>query len=155
MVDRSMDPTSVEELATENPSEWASKHIRQYLDTDGQDVDHRLADNMILLYTKGSRTGNIRRHPIVHLPDGDDLIVIASKGGAPDNPQWFLNLRANPRVWVRRKSDVFEAKAKILEGEEHQEMWRRVTDWAPGFQEYQDRTERQIPLVRLSPVTAP
>jgi deazaflavin-dependent oxidoreductase (nitroreductase family) len=150
-----MNLKTVEELATENPSEWASKHIRQYLESDGEDVDHRLADNMILLYTKGRKSGKIRRHPIVHLPDGDDLIVIASKGGAPKHPHWFLNLRANPQVWVRRKSDIFDAEAEILDGEEYEQMWRRVTDWAPGFQEYQDRTERQIPLVRLSPVPAP
>ena len=150
-----MQPSAVEDLATENPSEWASKHINQYLESDGRDVDHRLADNLILLYTTGRKTGKIRRHPIVHLPDGDDLIVIASKGGAPTNPHWFHNLRANPQVWVRRKSEVFEAEAKILDDEEYGEMWRRITDWAPGFQEYQDRTERQIPLVRLTPVRAP
>lgn len=150
-----MDPATVEDIATENPSEWASKHIRQYLSTDGEGVEHRLADNMILLYTKGRKTGKIRRHPIVYLPDGGDLIVIASKGGAPKNPEWFLNLKANPQVWVRRKSEVFEAEADIVDNGEYEEMWRRVTDWAPGFQEYQDRTERQIPLVRLSPVQAP
>lgn len=149
-----MDLKTIDELATDNPSEWASKHIEQYLASDGEKVDHRLADNMILLYTKGRKTQKVRRTPIVHLPDGDDLIVIASKGGAPRHPEWFLNLRDDPQVWVRHKSDVFEAGAEILEGEEYEEMWRRITDWAPGFQEYQDGTERQIPLVRLTPVRA-
>lgn len=149
-----LDLRTIDELATDNPSEWASRHIRQYLESDGLDVDHRLADNMILIYTKGRKTGEIRRTPIVHLPDDDDLIVIASKGGAPRHPEWFLNLRANPQVWVRRKSKVFEAGAEILDGKEYERMWRRVTDWAPGFQEYQDRTKRQIPLVRLTPVRA-
>ena len=150
-----MDLRTIDELATDNPSEWASKHIEQYLASDGEEVDHRLADNLILLYTTGRKTGKVRRTPIVHLPDGDDLIVIASKGGAPRNPEWFFNLRDAPQVWVRRKSQVFEAEAGILDGEEYDEMWRRVIDWAPGFQEYQDRTERQIPLVRLTPVKAP
>lgn len=113
-----------------------------------------MAERIILLYTKGRKTGEIRRVPIVHLPDGEDLIVIASKGGAPRHPEWYLNLEADPQVWVRRKSDVFEARAGILEGEEYQQMWSRVIDWAPGFQTYQDRTERQIPLVRLSPLPA-
>lgn len=57
-------------------------------------------------------------------------------------------------MWVRRKSEVFEAGATVLHDAEHEEMWRRVIDWAPGFQKYQDRTERQIPLIRLSPVAA-
>jgi deazaflavin-dependent oxidoreductase (nitroreductase family) len=145
---------TIDDLATENPSEWASQHIRQYLESNGQDIDHRLADNMILLYTKGRKSGKIRRHPIVHLPDGEDLIVIASKGGAPRHPEWYLNLESDPQVWVRRKSDVFEATAEILKGEEHEQMWSRVTDWAPGFQQYQDRTQRRIPLIRLRPVRA-
>ena len=149
-----MDLKTIDDAATENPSEWASKNIEQYLRSDGEDVQHPMADRMILLYTKGRKTGKIRRTPIVHVPDGDDLIVIASKGGAPKNPEWFLNLQADPQVWVRHKSDVFEARAEILEGEEHQEMWQRVTDWAPGFQAYQDRAERKIPLIRLSPVRA-
>jgi deazaflavin-dependent oxidoreductase (nitroreductase family) len=104
---------------------------------------------MILLYTKGRKSGSIRRVPVVHLPDGDDLIVIASKGGAPDHPHWFLNLRDDPQVWVRNKSDLFEARASVLEDEEHHQMWERVTEWAPGFQDYQDKTERLIPLIRL------
>ncbi|MGH8944550.1 MAG: nitroreductase family deazaflavin-dependent oxidoreductase [Acidimicrobiia bacterium] len=149
-----MDLRTIDDVATENPSEWASKNIEQYLRSDGEHVQHPMADRMILLYTKGRKTGKIRRTPIVHLPDGDDLIVIASKGGAPKHPEWFLNLRGDPQVWVRRKSEVFEAGAEILEGDEYEEMWRRVTDWAPGFQTYQDRTERRIPLVRLTPVRA-
>lgn len=149
-----MDLTTIDDVATENPSPHASKNIEQYLRSDGQDVEHPMADRMILLYTKGRRTQKVRRAPVVHLPDGDDLIVIASKGGAPTHPEWYLNLRDDPQVWVRRKSDVFEATASILEGDEYEQMWQRVIDWAPGFQEYQDRTERQIPLVRLMPKAA-
>lgn len=149
-----MDLKTIDDRATENPSPWATQHIDQYLESDGEEVDHRLAKNMILLYTKGRKTGRLRRTPIVHLPDEDDLIVIASKGGAPTHPEWFLNLRDDPQVWVRHKAQVFEAGAEILQGKEYEEMWRRVTDWAPGFQTYQDRTKRTIPLVRLTPVIA-
>jgi deazaflavin-dependent oxidoreductase (nitroreductase family) len=142
----------IEQRAIDNPQPWARAHVEQYLDTDGAEVDHPLSDNLILLYTRGRRSGEIRRVPVVHHPDGDDLIVIASKGGAPQHPDWFFNLRSDPRVWVRRKSEVFEATASILEGDEHDEMWSRITEWAPGFQRYQERTERQIPLVRLRAV---
>jgi deazaflavin-dependent oxidoreductase (nitroreductase family) len=144
--------SEIEDQAVDNPQPWARKNIEQYLASDGAAVEHPRANRMILLYTKGRKSGNIRRVPIVHLPDGDDLIVIASKGGAPLHPEWFLNLRDDPQVWVRNKSDFFEATATILDGDEHREMWRRVTEWAPGFQDYQDNTERQIPLIRLSRV---
>lgn len=142
----------VEQQAIDSPQTWARQHIEQYLATDGQEVDHPLADRLILLYTKGKVSGQIRRVPVVHLPDGDDLIVIASKGGAPENPSWYYNLEADPQVWVRNKDDFYEAQAEILDGDEYETMWERVVSWAPGFQKYQDRTERRIPLVRLRPV---
>ena len=144
-----MSAIEIESQAVDTPQPWARKHIEQYLRSDGSEVDHPLADNLILLYTKGRKSYRIRRVPVVSYPEGEDLIVIASKGGAPKHPAWFLNLRVTPQVWVRRKSDFFEATATILEGNEYHEMWTRIVDWAPGFQNYQDRTERQIPLVRL------
>jgi deazaflavin-dependent oxidoreductase (nitroreductase family) len=144
--------SQIEKQAIDNPRPWVRNHIQQYLRSDGAEVDHPMADDLILLYTKGRKSGKIRRVPVAHYSDGDDLIVIASKGGAPEHPAWFLNLRDDSQVWVRRKSEIFEARASALEGEEYDEMWARVTDWAPGFQKYQDKTERQIPLVRLRQV---
>lgn len=141
--------SQIEGQAVDNPQPWARKNIEEYLASNGAKVDHPMAGDMILLYTRGRKTGQIRRVPVVHYPDGEDMIVIASKGGAPEHPAWFLNLRDHPQVWVRHKSELFEARASVLEGREYEEMWDRVTDWAPGFQQYQDRTERQIPLVRL------
>ncbi|MEX0946013.1 MAG: nitroreductase/quinone reductase family protein [Acidimicrobiia bacterium] len=144
----------IEKQAIDNPQPWARQHIDQYLASEGRDVDPPLAERLILLYTKGKKSGRIRRVPVVHFPDGDDLIVIASKGGAPQHPSWFFNLKTDPQVWVRNKASLFEARAEILHGEEHENMWARVVKWAPGFQQYQDRTERQIPLVRLRRIGA-
>lgn len=144
--------TQIEDRAVDVRAQWARDHVEQYLRTDGREVDHPMAEHLILLYTKGRKSGQIRRVPVVHYRDGHDLIVIASKGGAPQHPDWFFNLREDPQVWVRRRSELFEARAEVLEGDDHRDMWRRVTDWAPGFQKYQDKTERRIPLVRLRPV---
>lgn len=141
--------TDIEKQAVDNPQPWAREHIEQYLRSEGAEVDHSLAERMILLYTKGRKTGKIRRVPVVHLPDGGDLVVIASKGGAPQHPAWYFNLAADPQVWVRRRSEFFEARAEILEGADYEELWARIVEWAPGFQKYQDRVQRRIPLVRL------
>jgi deazaflavin-dependent oxidoreductase (nitroreductase family) len=144
--------TEIEEQAVDNPSPYAGAHIAQYLESDGEEVDHPMADALVLLHTTGKRTGRIRRTPLAAFEDGDDLIVIASKGGAPVHPSWFWNLKADPTVWVRQKKDFFEAEAEPLQGDEYDEMWRRVTKWNPNFQAYQDKTERVIPLVRLTRV---
>lgn len=149
MRDERLTLDEVEQLAVDSPQPWARQHIAQYLASQGQSVDHPLADRLILLYTKGSKSGVIRRLPVAHLPDGDDLIVIASKGGAPRHPSWYFNLKSDPQAWVRNKTEFFEAQAEILSCEEYEAMWERVVAWAPGFQKYQDRTARQIPLVRL------
>jgi len=141
--------TEIEEKAVDSPVPWVREHIEQYLASDGADVDFQMRENLILLYTRGRKTGQIRRVAVVHYPDGDDLVVIASKGGAPEHPAWYLNLRDDPRVWVRQKSEFFPAVASDLEGEEYQTMWKRITDWNPSFQEYQDNTERRLPMVRL------
>lgn len=144
--------STIEARAIDSPLPWAQGHIRQYLESDGARVDHPMADALILLYVKGKKSGQIRRVPVAHYADGESLIVIGSKGGAPDHPSWYLNLRHDPQVWVRRRSEFFEARAEDLEGEEYERMWETITAWVPGFGEYRTKTSRRIPLVRLRPV---
>lgn len=147
-----MELHEIETTAVDSPSPWAQKHVAQYLASEGKQIDHPMADRLILLYVKGRKSGSIRRVPLVHFPDGDDLLVVASKGGAPENPHWYRNLVDDPRVWVRYKDDFFEARAEVLAHEERTPAWKRITDEAPGFGEYQAKVERTIPVVRLSRV---
>ena len=144
--------SDIERQAVDNPSPWARNHIAQYLESDGREVDHPMADSLVLLYTRGKRSGEIRRTPLAAFEDGDSLVVIASKGGAPEHPSWYWNLKADPTVWVRDKADFYEARAEVLDGDEHADMWARIVAWAPGFQTYQDKVDRTIPLVRLNRV---
>ena len=141
--------SDIEQQAVDNPSPYAKTHIGQYLESDGQDVDHPMADDLILLHTTGKRSGQIRRTPLASYDDGGDLIVIASKGGSPEHPSWYWNLQADPTVWVRDKAEFYEARAEVLGEAERAEVWPRVTAWNPNFQAYQDKTDRTIPLVRL------
>ncbi len=141
----------IEARAVDPTAPWAIEHIRQYLATDGGRVDHPHADVLILLYTTGRTSGKIRRVPVVHVPDGDDLLVVASKGGAPVHPEWYHNLVADPRVWVRRKAQFFAAVATTLDAEARAAVWARIVAAVPMFGEYEARTERQIPVVRIAP----
>jgi deazaflavin-dependent oxidoreductase (nitroreductase family) len=141
----------IEARAKDLPSDWVQGHVRQYLESDGAEVDHPAADRLILLYTTGRRSGDIRRAPLVSFGDGDDLIVVASRGGAPSHPHWYLNLTADREVWVRRRHRFFPATATVLDGEERDEHWRRIVSLMPTFGRYQEKAGRQIPLVRLAP----
>lgn len=140
----------IESRATDPKSPWAVRHIEQYLATDGAEVDHPSADRLLLLYTKGRRSGAIRRTPVVHFPDGDTMLIVASKGGAPDHPLWYRNLVEDPEVWVRFKGDFFAARAEVLGPQERPAAWQTITARSPAFADYQAKTEREIPVVRLT-----
>lgn len=145
---------TIEDIATDPPRPHAAKHVRQYLESDGASVDHPAAGHLILLYTTGRHSGNIRRTPVRYFEVGDDLVVAASFGGAPEHPDWYQNLLADPRVWVRRDAELYEATAQPVESEERERLWDAViVRQSPQFADYQAKTERVIPLVRLVATT--
>ena len=143
---------SVEERATVNPSPRAEEHIQKYLVSDGRDVDHPAGDRLILLYTTGRKSGEIRRVPLGSFPDGDTLVVIGSNAGRPQQPQWYMNLVADPTVWVRKQSDLYQAEASVLPAQDRQVFWDDLTARMPMFAEYQENAGRELPLIRLTRV---
>ena len=104
---------------------------------------------MLLLTTTGAKSGQPRTSPMVYTTDGDRMIVIASKGGAPTNPAWFHNLVANPIVAVERGTEQFQARATVPDTAERDRLFNQMATIMPGFAEYQRNTTRQIPVVVL------
>jgi deazaflavin-dependent oxidoreductase (nitroreductase family) len=104
---------------------------------------------ILLLTTTGAKSGEKRTSPVVFTRDGDRLVIIASKGGAPQSPDWFHNLKANPTVTIELPDETFEARAVVTEGGERDRLFRAQADLMPNFDEYQKNTTRQIPVVVL------
>jgi deazaflavin-dependent oxidoreductase (nitroreductase family) len=104
---------------------------------------------LLILTTKGAKTGMPREHALAYSTDGDRLVVIASKGGAPTNPNWYHNVVANPDVTVEIGSDKFQAKAIVTEGEERQRLFDNQAAIMPGFADYQRNTTRVLPVIAL------
>lgn len=104
---------------------------------------------ILVLTTRGAKTGKRRQVPIVPLVEGDNVYVIASLGGAPSNPAWFNNLKANPDVEVQWYADKYRARAEILPEPERSAVWARVVAAMPGFGDYQKKTSRVIPVIQL------
>ena len=104
---------------------------------------------IVLLTTKGAKTGAIHTTPLVHTRDGDRYVVIASKGGAPTNPEWYHNLVANPTVTVEVGPEKFEARATVAQGQERDRLFNAQAALMPGFATYQRNTTRRIPVVVL------
>jgi deazaflavin-dependent oxidoreductase (nitroreductase family) len=107
---------------------------------------------MLLLHHVGARTGLERVNPLVYLRDGDDLVVAATKGGAPMHPDWYHNLKAHPRVLVEVGTEVFSVDAVEVTGDERDGLYRRLAQMRPAFAGYEKRTDRVIPVFRLTGV---
>src|SRR5712692_11409649 len=104
---------------------------------------------ILLLHTTGAKTGAERVNPLVYHADGDRLVVFASKGGAPTNPDWYHNLVAHPRVTVEVGTETYEATATPLTGEERDRLYAKQASLYPQFGEYQARATRKIPVIAL------
>ena len=104
---------------------------------------------LVLLTSTGAKSGQKHTTPLVYTRDGDRVVIIASMGGAPKHPAWFLNLRANPDVTLEIGTEKFEAKASVAEGAERERLYAAQAAMMPAFTEYQQKTTRQIPVVVL------
>jgi deazaflavin-dependent oxidoreductase (nitroreductase family) len=104
---------------------------------------------MVLITTTGAKSGQPRTAPLVYLPDGDRIVIFASKAGAPTNPDWYHNLKADPRVTVEVGEDTFETTAVEVTGDERDRLYAEQAKRMPGFQEYADKTSRIIPVIAL------
>ena len=106
---------------------------------------------MLLLHTTGAKSGQPRVNPLVYLPDGERYVIIASKGGAPDDPQWYRNLLANPDVEIEVGTETVPVRAREITGPERDELYARQVERRPAFAEYEQRTQRKIPVIALEP----
>ncbi len=104
---------------------------------------------LILLTTTGAKSGQPRIAPLAHTTDGDHIVIIASKAGAPTNPDWYHNLVAHPEVMVERGTEKYQARARIAEGAERERLYNQMAAQMPGFAGYQQKTTRVIPVVVL------
>jgi deazaflavin-dependent oxidoreductase (nitroreductase family) len=128
---------------------FGDEHVKRYEETDGQEGHDWEGTQTLILTTTGRKSGELRPMALIYGQHGDDYLVVASKGGAPQHPAWYLNLDANPDVDVQVWGDKFKAHARTATPEEKQELWPIMTKEWPSYDEYQTKTDRQIPLVVL------
>jgi F420H(2)-dependent quinone reductase len=124
-------------------------HVWLYRSSGGKRGARMANHDLVLLTTKGRKTGAQRTVPVMSFEDGSDRLVVASKGGAPQDPAWFLNLEADPSVSVQLGPEVYAAKAVVVDAQERERLWQKVVSEAPQFASYEKKTSRSIPIVRL------
>jgi deazaflavin-dependent oxidoreductase (nitroreductase family) len=133
---------------------YGQEHVRRYQETDGEVGYIWNGVPTLILTTTGRRSGSRRSTPLIVGRDGDDHVVVASKGGAPDHPAWYLNLVDRPEVEVQVGADRFRARARTAEPGERERLWKLMTGIWPAYDDYQRKTDREIPVVVLERVNA-
>lgn len=137
------------------PSPWdrAADQVRQYEESGGAEGNALDGKPVVILTTKGRKTGKLRKTPLIRVEHDGTYAVVASMGGAPQHPVWYLNLVADPAVTLQDGEQVLDLRARTASPEEKREWWPRLTAvWAP-FDDYQAKTERDIPVVILEPAS--
>lgn len=151
-----MDKSSPAPSSTKLPG-WIADHLRRYLATNGADGylwDAKLGGGeglvpTLLLTTTGRKSGRPLTMPLIFGMSGKHYVLVASKGGAPQHPAWYLNLAANPEVGVQVKAEKFKARARTATGAERTRLWEQMVALYSPYADYQKKTDRQIPVVVL------
>jgi deazaflavin-dependent oxidoreductase (nitroreductase family) len=128
---------------------WNDRIIEEFRANDGRVGGPFEGAPILLLHHTGARTGAARVNPLAYQADGDRFVVFGSKGGAPTNPDWYHNLRANPQASIEVGTETIPVRAKVAEGNERERIWNRQKELMPGFAAYEQRTRRQIPVIIL------
>jgi proline iminopeptidase len=137
---------------------WQQRHVEAYLKSDGREghlVDFGLPGvpeiSTLLLQTTGRKSKDSKMAPLIYGRDGERFIIVASKGGAPDHPAWFLNLREQPEIRFQVADKKYRGVARIISGEERERLYRMMAKLYPPYDDYQAKTAREIPVVALEP----
>lgn len=131
----------------DSPTGWVAQHIRRYLKTDGRSGHKWYGMNTLLLTTRGRKTGKLRRTALIYGLDGDRYLVVASNGGAPNHPSWYLNLVVHPEVELQVGAAKFAARARTATAEEKPRLWQLMASILPQYNSYQEKAGRDIPVV--------
>jgi deazaflavin-dependent oxidoreductase (nitroreductase family) len=132
------------------PDNWNQKIIEEFRASGGKVGGYFEGAHMVLIHHIGARSGIERVNPLTYVPDGQDMVVAATKGGSATHPDWYYNLKAHPRIQAEVGTETVPVEATEVTGQERDEMWRRLVELRPGFAEYEKKTDRVFPMFRLT-----
>ncbi len=140
------------EAVVDSPVGWVADHIKRYVASDGEDGHLWRGVQTALLTTRGRKSGKLHRTALIYGQDGDRYLLVASQGGAPKHPAWYLNLTDQPEVELQVGADKFTGIARTANAEERAKLWSTMTGLWPAYEDYQRKTDREIPLVIIDRV---
>lgn len=136
-------------MAERNVNDWNSQIIEEFHANGGKVGGPFEGGNLLLLTTTGAKSGQQRTNPLAYFPDGNRMFIVASKAGAPTNPDWYYNLLAHPTAKVEVGTEEFQVTTTVVEEEERDQIYAKIVQVMPGFGDYQKKTTRKIPVIEL------
>ena len=135
-------------------AQWVRDQVEQYEASDGQEANTlpNTDDPIVVITSIGAKSGNLRKNPVMRVERDGIYVAIASKGGADEQPEWYYNFVANPEVDLQDGAVKKTYRAEVVEGEERADLWQLSVDTWPTYAEYQKKTEREIPVFKLTPI---
>jgi len=135
-----------------SPNNWNQAIIEEFRANEGKVGGRFEGRTLLLLHTIGAKSHEPRINPVAYVKDGERLVIIASKGGAPTNPDWYYNILAHPSVTVEAGTEQFQVEAVVTEEPERTHLYDKMVEMMPGFAEYREKTTRAIPVIVLTRV---
>ena len=136
-----------------SPAEWVREQVALYESSNGSEGAEMRGMPVVIVTHRGRRTGAVRKTPLMRVADGDGYVLVGSLAGAPQNPVWVHNLLADPTIELRDRAEVHAMRARPVEDpDERRRLWRLAVEAYPDYEDYQERTERVIPLFRAEPL---
>ncbi len=141
------DPGSTPDVPIDNDTQWVKEQIDEYLATDGERPVFRHGSPLLLLTTQGGKSGLWRRTCLIYGEDEGRYLIVASLGGAPKHPSWYVNLERNPRVRLQVGAEIIDGIARTATAAEKPPLWKKMVEIYPDYADYQTKTDRDIPIV--------
>jgi deazaflavin-dependent oxidoreductase (nitroreductase family) len=143
---------SAKKQVFDSPTGWVNKHIHDYVESDGEKGHKWRGVPTLLLTTRGRKSGKLRRTALIYGQDGDRYLLVASNGGSPTHPLWYLNLVEDPNVELQVGAEKFAARARTANASEKPRLWKIMSKLFPQYDKYQEKAGRDIPLIILERV---
>lgn len=134
-----------------SPTEWVRKQVEEYEGSGGTAGTTLRGLPVVIVTNIGKKTGAVRKTPLMRVVDGANYVLVGSRGGAPEDPKWVSNLRANPEVEIRDLTEVHRMRVREVDGDERARLWELAVAAFPPYADYQQRTERRIPVFLAEP----
>jgi deazaflavin-dependent oxidoreductase (nitroreductase family) len=135
-------------------AQWVRDQVEKYEATDGREANtlRDTGDPIVVITSRGAKSGNLRKNPVMRVERDGVYVAIASKGGADDNPEWYHNFLAHPEVDLQDGAVKKTYRAEVVHGDERADLWQLSVDTWPTYAEYQTKTDREIPVFKLTPI---